>query len=250
MNQSLPDGLEREQSCWEISGADGTAYRDVTRRMLALAGQTADEQLGVHVLDAEARTPTLMAAAVVAPCFFAPVDTRQPLPDHVRSDRRFDVIISRFVLTTLPNMDDALITLREHLAPGGRLIAAVWGQAHEVPFVSRPLDALTRELGTLMQLPNPFRLGDPDLFADRLYAAGLHVLGIEAALVTYRLSSVDAFMAYQQQHNQMAQAIITQCSWRQQPVLWDVVRTSAWPFVMVDGTVRSSNIALIAEAIA
>jgi ubiquinone/menaquinone biosynthesis C-methylase UbiE len=49
-------------------------------------------------------------------------------------EQSFDVILSRFGLMFLPNLQVALQRLHQLLVPDGRLVAAVWGPPQKVPF--------------------------------------------------------------------------------------------------------------------
>ena len=84
---------------------------DLSPQMVAL-GRERGAELGLHNID------------------FREMDAEAPdLPEN-----SFEIVLCRFGLMFLPNPQVALERLHELLAPGGRLVAAVWGPPHKVPF--------------------------------------------------------------------------------------------------------------------
>src|SRR5215471_7513729 len=90
---------------------------DLAPQMLAL-GRALAAELGLENID------------------FREMDAEAPdLPEQ-----SFDIVLCRFGLMYLPDPQVALERLHTLLVPGGRLIAAVWGPPHKVPFARWPLE--------------------------------------------------------------------------------------------------------------
>jgi SAM-dependent methyltransferase len=90
-------------------------------------------------------------------------------------DERFDVVLCRFGYMLMDDPALALAESRRALAPGGRIVLAVWGKGEQNPWLMtifeafmRHLDAPPPEPGT----PGPFALGDPQTVGRLLEEAG------------------------------------------------------------------------------
>ena len=93
----------------------------------------------------------------------------------------FDAILCRWGLMFLPNLATALRTMRQLLAPGGRLAAAVWDVPAKVPLISLPtavvrgmFDVPAPPPGT----PSPFALADTSVLEKALTQAGFAQVNI------------------------------------------------------------------------
>jgi ubiquinone/menaquinone biosynthesis C-methylase UbiE len=76
-------------------------------------------------------------------------------------DAAFDIVLARFLLQHLPNVDDALVELRRVLAPGGRLIVVDADFAFSTLFEPEP--PFTRELIDAVIEGQRRRGGDPHI---------------------------------------------------------------------------------------
>lgn len=87
---------------------------------------------------------------------FATMDAEDPR----LAEAGFDAVTCRLGLMFLPHLDVALERLGGLLAPGGRLVAAVWGRAEANPWLTEA----RRTLVELLELPPP-PPGSPDVFS-------------------------------------------------------------------------------------
>lgn len=74
----------------------------------------------------------------------------------------FDAALCRWGVMLVLDPLAALTAIRRTLRPGARFAASVWGGADEVPFLTIPMQAARRELGTPAppaDAPGPLRLG-------------------------------------------------------------------------------------------
>ena len=94
----------------------------------------------------------------------------------------FDAVISRVGLIYFPDQNRALVGMRDHLKPGGKVGAIVYSTADRNPFFSIPVGIIRRRAALPAPLPGqpgPFSLGDPAVLAKRLTDAGFHDVHID-----------------------------------------------------------------------
>jgi ubiquinone/menaquinone biosynthesis C-methylase UbiE len=60
----------------------------------------------------------------------------------------FDVVLCRWGLMFMPNLNNALSHILQALESGGRFVRAVWAEASKVPFGSVPMSTVMRELNS------------------------------------------------------------------------------------------------------
>jgi hypothetical protein len=99
----------------------------------------------------------------------------------------------------MTDLDGVLAELRRTLAPGGHLVAAIWGAPENVPAISLSNRLVHASLG----LPppeegakTPFALSDVAAFRRRLEAAGFDQVRGEWVTVTYSFESAEAFTEF------------------------------------------------------
>ena len=198
---------------------------DLAPQMVALGREQAAE-LGLHNID------------------FREMDAEAPdLPEH-----SFDVILSRFGLMFLPNLQVALQRLHELLVPGGRLVAAVWGPPHKVPFARWPMEVAMRVLQVPApppQMPGPFSLADSHRLEQFLTEAGFTAVQTEPMLLTLEWASVDDYLRFQQAILTGFHALLAKYSAEQQAEVWRAIAETAGQSTTPDGRCHTENEVLL-----
>lgn len=208
-------------------GASGQVIAtDLSPQMVAL-GRERVAELGLHNID------------------FREMDAEAPdLPAN-----SFEIILCRLGLMYLPNPQVALERLHALLVPGGRLVAAVWGPPHTVPFAWWPLEGALRVLPVPApppQLPGPFRLADPRRFEQLLTEAGFTAVQTEPMLVTLEWASVDDYLRFQQAILTGFNALLAKFPAEQQAAVWQAIADRAKGSTTPDGRCRTENELLLA----
>ncbi len=114
----------------------------------------------------------------------------------------FDAVISRVGLIYFPDQIKALKGMRDHLRPGGRVGAITYAGADRNGFFSVPVGIIRRRAALPAPLPGqpgPFSLGDPDVLADRLTAAGFLDIEINRVAAPVRLQSALECLQFEQE---------------------------------------------------
>jgi SAM-dependent methyltransferase len=145
-------------------------------------------------------------------------------------EQSFDVILSRFGLMYLPDPQVALERMHQLLMPGGRLVAAVWGSPHKVPFARWPMEVAMRVLQVPApppQMPGPFSLADPHRLEQLLTGAGFTAVQTEPMLVTLEWASVDDYIRFQQAILTGFNTMLAKFPAEQQAEVWRTVAQAA-----------------------
>jgi ubiquinone/menaquinone biosynthesis C-methylase UbiE len=106
-------------------------------------------------------------------------------------ERSFDAVICRNGLMLLPHLQSALRGIRRVLKPGGKLAALVWKRN---PFHMLPLTILTKYVGEVPAICNPFTLSDPAVFEQALREAGFREVIIRPIALRLHYASMDVFL--------------------------------------------------------
>lgn len=111
----------------------------------------------------------------------------------------FNVIISRFGLMFLPDLPNALKTMRDALAQDGRIAAAVWSTPDKVPAFLIPFEIVMKETGSQPPppgSPGPFSLADTNMLRQRFEQAGFHDVQIESGAINLKLPSPEGYVDF------------------------------------------------------
>ena len=199
---------------------------DLSPQMVAL-GRERVAELGLHNID------------------FREMDAEAPdLPEQ-----SFDIILSRFGLMFLPNLQGALERLHKLLVPNGRLVAAVWGPPQKVPFARWPMEVAMRVLQVPApppQMPGPFSLADRHRLEQLLIGAGFTAVHTEPMLLTLEWTSVDDYIRFQQAILTGFNALLAKFSAEQQAAVWQAVAEAAGQSTTPDGRCHTENEVLLA----
>ncbi len=96
----------------------------------------------------------------------------------------FDRIVCSMGLMHFPQPEKALTEMIRVLKPGGRLVAAVWGQAEQAPFIQVALATLARTFPPpKVERPSIFRFGQPEILAKLLGEAGFSQVQTEPVII-------------------------------------------------------------------
>lgn len=93
-------------------------------------------------------------------------------------DQPFDAALCRWGFMYFDRPVDALKAVRAHLAPGGRLVSALWAEPERASWWSWPRRILARHVvqpPMSFETPGPFRYGPSAAFRRDLTAAGFEV---------------------------------------------------------------------------
>jgi SAM-dependent methyltransferase len=199
---------------------------DLSPQMIAL-GRERVAELGLHNID------------------FREMDVEAPdLPEH-----SFDIVLSRFGLMYLPDPQVALQQMHQLLVPGGRLVAAVWGPPHKVPFARWPMEVAMRVLQVPApppQMPGPFSLADSHRLMQLLTEAGFTAVQTEPMLLTLEWASVDDYIRFQQAILTGFNTMLAKFPAEQQAEVWRAIAEAAMQSTTPDGRCRTENEVLLA----
>jgi enediyne biosynthesis protein CalE5 len=199
---------------------------DLSPQMVALGRERAAE-LGLHNID------------------FREMDAEAPdLPEN-----SLNVILSRFGLMFLPNLQVALERLHKLLVPGGRLVAAVWGPPQKVPFARWPMEVAMRVLQVPApppQMPGPFSLADSHRLEQLLTEAGFTAVWTEPMMLTLEWASVDDYIRFQQAILTGFNAMLAKFPAEQQAEVWRAIAEAAEQSTTLDSRCRTENEVLLA----
>jgi SAM-dependent methyltransferase len=157
---------------------------------------------------------------------------------------KFDAVISRFGLMFLPDLPNALRTMREALVPNGRIAAAVWSTPQKVPGFVMPFEIVMRETGSPPPppgAPGPFSLADTNLLQERFKQAGFQDVVIESGNVTFRLPSAEGYVDFVRSTAAPLTAMMKGLSAARQQEIWDKIVDDSKKFADASGGVTFTN---------
>jgi enediyne biosynthesis protein CalE5 len=142
------------------------------------------------------------------------------------ADSSFDVVLCRWGLMFMPNLNNALSRIYQVLVPGGRLACAVWAEASKVPFISFPLNIVMHELNVpppTQGTPGPFALADIDVLQAALSDAGFTDIKSERLNVTFEFATVEDYINYTKAVASTIKTILSKESVKRQEEVWNIV---------------------------
>lgn len=114
----------------------------------------------------------------------------------------FDGVMSRVGLIYFPDQHKALTGMHAQLRPGGRIGAITYAEGDRNAFFSMPASIIRRRAALPAPLPGqpgPFSLGDPDVLASRLHAAGFTDIEIKRVAAPVRLGSAQECLQFEKE---------------------------------------------------
>ncbi len=145
----------------------------------------------------------------------------------------FDAVISRVGLIYFPDQNKALIGMRDHLRPGGRVGAITYAAADLNGFFSVPVGIIRRRAALPAPLPGqpgPFSLGDPDVLAQRFIDAGYSDVQIERVHAPLRLKSALECLQFEQESFGALHQMMGGLSGREQDEVWGEIEEALGAF--------------------
>lgn len=113
----------------------------------------------------------------------------------------FDAALCRWGLMFIPNLSDALDSIRKSLVSGGKLAAAVWTEPSKVPQLNIAMSIVREYLQLPLpprQGPGPFSLADMNKFKNLLLHAEFNDIKSENMLVTFEFDSAEDYVKFTQ----------------------------------------------------
>ncbi len=112
-----------------------------------------------------------------------------------------DVVLCRWGLMFLPNLELGLSNVYNSLVDGGRFAAAVWSTPDKVPQISIPINIVRRETNAPLPppgTPGPFGLADEKLLYRSFEKAGFRDIQIEKVNVTFKFDTAKDYTMFTQ----------------------------------------------------
>jgi SAM-dependent methyltransferase len=108
------------------------------------------------------------------------------------ADGSFDAVVSQFALMFFTDRPRALREMMRVLAPGGRLVVAVWDSLHSMPAYAAEVALLARTAGQAAAdaLSAPFVLGDRHRLGELFEEAGVSAVDVTTRPGTARFPSL------------------------------------------------------------
>jgi SAM-dependent methyltransferase len=211
-----------------VGAAGRVVATDQSRNMLAVAQERAVAQ-GLHNLE------------------FRAMDAESlDLPEN-----SFDAILCRFGLMFLPNLAAALMKMRRLLAPGGRLVAAVWAEPSKVPTISMVFGVVQQKLnlpppppGT----PSPFSLADVRILEQALKEAGFAGVSNERVNLIAEMPSAKIFVDAMRDLAAPLRRILASQPPEVEAEVWQEIEKAAGRYADADGVVRMPSEAILVVA--
>jgi enediyne biosynthesis protein CalE5 len=161
----------------------------------------------------------------------------------------FDVVLCRWGLMFMPDLDGVVRAMHLALKPGGYFATAVWSVADKVPMLGLARDAIQRITGITPppNAPGPMKLADTSILERALASAGFYDVTIERLIVTFEFPSPDAFADFRGQIGG-TRATLSKMPADVARQVRDAVVASARKFATDAGVVRLSNEAICFSA--
>jgi enediyne biosynthesis protein CalE5 len=138
----------------------------------------------------------------------------------------FDVVLSRWGLMFMPNLNNTLNRIHQVLIPGGRFVCAVWAEASKVPFISFPLNIVMHELNVPPHppgTPGPFALSDINILQNALSNTGFTDIQHVRLNVTFEFPSVEDYINYTKAIGSTIKTMLSKESVNRQEEVWNIV---------------------------
>jgi enediyne biosynthesis protein CalE5 len=157
---------------------------------------------------------------------------------------KYDAIISRFGLMFLPDLPNALRTMREALVQDGRIAAAVWSSPQKVPAFITPFEIVMKETGSPPPppgAPGPFSLADTNLLKERFKQAGFQDIAIETGKMSFKLPSPEGYVDFIRSTAAPFTAMMAGLPVARQEEIWNKVLDASKKFASADGKPSFTN---------
>jgi ubiquinone/menaquinone biosynthesis C-methylase UbiE len=166
--------------------------------------------------------------------------------DLVLPDLSFDAALCRWGLMFLPNLNATLTKVHRSLVSGGRFVAAVWADEHNVPVISLGMEIISEYVqmaaSASPSVPNPYSLADTNRLTNYLLGAGFRDIRIETVTVTFEFSSGEDYSCYIQAVSAGARISLSNESEARKKYIWrKVAECAEIRYATATGPVRMDN---------
>ena len=164
----------------------------------------------------------------------------------------FDAVTSRWGLMFLPDPEKAVKKIYKALKKGGHASAAVWSTPEEVPFASRPVMALTKELGLTPPpagTPGIFALADTERLKGMFVDAGFKDVAVEKLTLDFIYASKEEYRDSMRDLAAPIVAIVNSQRKSEHDRLWQLVADSVSDLVQEDGRVVAPSVTLCVSGV-
>jgi SAM-dependent methyltransferase len=161
----------------------------------------------------------------------------------------FDAALSRFGIIFEPEAEAAAGRVRRFLRPGSRMAISSWGPPQRVPFIALPMATAIRTLGVDPPppgTPGPLSRPTPEALGGLLEGGGFADVEVEETEVSFTWESADEFVAMVKDTVPPLVALIAKNAPDDPDSVWDAIVGAVKENASDDGTVTSSNLALLA----
>ncbi len=165
-------------------------------------------------------------------------------------DGGFDVVLCRWGLMFIDDLEVTLTRLHDLLAPGGRLAIAVWGPPEEVPAISLAGRILRRELDLAPPAEDaatPFDLADIAALTRKLAAAGFKAIESRSVSVVYDFASDQEYLDYRRDLSPPDPAM-ARIPEERRAAAWHAVGEALAPYRTIEGRVVMENLSVCLAA--
>jgi len=156
----------------------------------------------------------------------------------------FDAVLCRWGLMFFPNLVQTVANIRQLLVPGGKFVAAVWGDPSNVPMLSIPMSVVRK----VFELPPPppdvpslFSLASPCVLEQAFKNAGFESIRFSKIKVTTNLKSTDAYIDMLKDVCAPVVTLIAERTPEKQNEVWEAISDVAHEFVKDNGVCMSNE---------
>ncbi len=163
----------------------------------------------------------------------------------------FDVVLCRFGLMFLSDVERALRGVRRVLVPGGRFAASVWGPPERVPMNSVTLGAIAQTLELPPQppgTPGVFALAEAGRLEQVVLNAGFADVATETMDLRIAFPSVDDYVNYLKDISAPIRDLLQGEPPELREKVWQAVAEANMQFVDADGELHLSGESILVSA--
>jgi enediyne biosynthesis protein CalE5 len=156
----------------------------------------------------------------------------------------FDAIISRWGLMFLPDLPNALASMRQALVPNGKIAAAVWSTPQKVPFLGLAIGTAMKEVAASPPppgTPGPFNLADTNMLQDKFRQAGFQDVTVHIENMEFKAASAEEFTSFHQSINAPIKMMIASQTPQRQSEIWNAITEATRKYADSNGAVTLHN---------
>jgi enediyne biosynthesis protein CalE5 len=161
----------------------------------------------------------------------------------------FDAAVSRWGIIFEPEAEAAAARIRGFLKPGARMAISSWGPPERVPMLAIPMRTVMTKLNLAPPppgTPGPLSRPTREALAGLLEGGGFSDVKLDELEVEFAWDSVDEFVRSTRDLAGALTATLEQHAPEVRDETWAAVADAIRPHAAADGTLRLTNLALIA----